>query len=254
MKLTIDTDAKRLVKEDGGDRAEFELYSKDSFEIISHQWLKVGWNQKYPYTFSWMGRPIIQLPEDMIRAQEVVYRVKPDVLIETGVAHGGSLIFYAGLFKAMGKGRVIGIDVEIRSHNRKAIEAHELSSLITLVEGSSVAPEVVRKVHEMVRPEETVMVILDSNHSKTHVLAELNAYHDLVTSGSYIVATDGSMQDLHDVPRGQPGWIKDNPSIAAGMFAETHKDFVLEKPAWPFSESELTANVTHWPGAWLRKG
>src|SRR4026207_923404 len=107
MKLIIDTDARRVVQEEGGDRKEFELYSKESFEIISQQWLKVGWNQKYPYTFSWMGRPIIQLPEDMIRAQEVIYRVKPDVLIETGVAHGGSLIFYASLFKAMGKGRVI---------------------------------------------------------------------------------------------------------------------------------------------------
>ncbi len=126
MKLTIDTDTKRLVQESDGRREEFALYSKEAFELISHQWLKVGWNQKYPYTFSWMGRPIIQLPEDMIRAQEAVYRVKPDVLIETGVAHGGSLIFYASLFKAMGKGRVIGVDIEIRSHNRKAIEGHEL--------------------------------------------------------------------------------------------------------------------------------
>src|SRR4249919_732260 len=124
MKLTIDTAAKTLLVEADGRTRQLQLYSDEAFELISDQWLKVGWNQKYPYTFSWMGRPIIQLPEDMIRAQEVVYHVKPDVLIETGVAHGGSLIYYASLFKAMGRGRVIGVDIEIRPQNRTAIENH----------------------------------------------------------------------------------------------------------------------------------
>jgi len=253
MRITIDTDAKRLIREESGYVTELDLYSKKSFEIISHQWLKVGWNQKYPYTFSWMGRPIIQLPEDMIRAQEVIYRVKPDVLIETGVAHGGSLIFYAGLFKAMGKGRVIGIDIEIRPYNRQAIEAHELFAFITLIEGSSVAPNIVSQVHALVKPKDVVLVILDSNHGKQHVLNELSAYNDLVTPGSYIVATDGSMKDLHDVPRGKREWICDNPSAAAAEFAEKHQEFVLDQPAWPFNESDLTENITHWPGAWLRR-
>lgn len=253
MKLIIDTETQRLIRESDGGRDELELYSKESFELISQQWLKVGWNQKYPYTFSWMGRPIIQLPEDMIRAQEVVYRVKPDVLIETGVAHGGSLIFYAGLFKAMGAGRVIGVDIEIRPHNRKAIEAHELFPWIALVEGSSVSPEIVRKVHSLVKPGETVMVILDSNHTKKHVLNELESYHDLVTPNSYIVATDGSMKDLYDVPRGQSAWDWDNPTCAAAEFVDRHPEFVLEQPAWPFNESDLTENITHWPGAWLRR-
>lgn len=253
MKLTIDTESKRLIHDANGREQEFDLYSKESFELISHQWLKVGWNQKYPYTFSWMGRPIIQLPEDMIRAQEVVYRVKPDVLIETGVAHGGSLIFYASLFKAMGKGRVIGIDIALRPHNRKAIEAHELFPLITLLEGSSVAPEIVQKVHAAVKQGEAALVILDSNHTKQHVLAELEAYHDIVTPGSYIVATDGSMKDLYDVPRGQREWVTDNPTAAAAQFAENHTEFIVEQPAWPFSESGLTENITHWTGAWLRR-
>src|SRR5579872_186521 len=137
MKLTIDTEAKSLVVNANGQERCLKLYSDEAFELISHQWLKVGWNQKYPYTFTWMGRPIIQIPEDILRIQEVVYRVKPDVIIETGVAHGGSLIFYASLFKAMGRGRVIGVDIEIRPHNRKAIEAHEMKLLIELVEGSS---------------------------------------------------------------------------------------------------------------------
>ena len=105
--------------------------------------MRVGWNQKYQYTFSWMGRPVIQLPEDMMRMQEVIYRLQPDLIVETGVAHGGSLIFYASLCKAIGKGRVVGIDIEIRPHNRMAIESHPLAGLITLIEGSSIAPEVV---------------------------------------------------------------------------------------------------------------
>ena len=253
MKLTIDTLAKTLNVEDHLQHQVLPLYSKQSFELISQQWLKVGWDQKYPYTFSWMGRPIIQIPEDIIRTQEVLYRVKPDVLIETGVAHGGSLIFYASLFKAMSRGRVIGVDIEIRPHNRASIEAHEMFPLITLIEGSSTARETVNQVKAHVKQDETVLVILDSNHSKAHVRAELEAYHHLVSPGSYIVATDGSMKDLHDVPRGNPEWAWDHPTDAAAEFAAAHPEFVLEQPTWPFSESELTENITHWPGSWLRR-
>jgi cephalosporin hydroxylase len=251
MRLTIDTEAKKLFREEVDQRVELPLYSKEAFEMLSQIWLKVGWNEKYPYTFSWLGRPIIQLPEDMIRTQEVLFRVKPDIVIETGVAHGGSLIYYASLCKAMERGRVIGIDIEIRPHNRQAIEAHELSRLITLIEGSSTAPDVVQQAHSLVKPGETVLVILDSNHTKQHVAAELEAYSDLVTPGSYIVATDGSMKDLYDVPRGRPEWQEDHPTAAAAEFAARHPEFILEQPAWPFNESDLTQNITHWPGAWL---
>ena len=253
MRIVIDTETRTLVLNSGHAQREIPLYSKEAFELLSQQWLKVGWNQKYPYTFSWMGRPIIQLPEDLIRVQEMVYRVRPDVLIETGVAHGGSLIFYASLFKAMGQGRVIGIDVEIRPHNRSAIEAHELFPMITLIEGSSVEADVVKQVASLVGPDEKVMVILDSNHTKHHVLSELEAYHGLVTPGSYIVATDGSMRELYDVPRGNSEWKWDNPSEAAAEFAKCHPKLILEQPNWPFNESDLTQNITHWPGAWLRK-
>jgi cephalosporin hydroxylase len=253
MRLTIDTTEGTLTEDHDGDVRVMGLYSKEAFELISRQWVRVGWDQKYPYTFSWMGRPVIQLPEDMIRAQEVVYRVRPDVIVETGVAHGGSLIFYASLCRAAGRGRVVGVDVEIRPHNRRAIEAHEMAPLITLVEGSSTAPDIVRHVHSLIGVGESVMVILDSNHTKQHVLDELEAYHDLVTPGSYIVATDGSMKDLYDVPRGRPEWVSDNPTAAAAEFARRHAEFVLEQPAWPFNESELSENITHWPGAWLRR-
>jgi len=253
MKLTIDTVEGTLIKEIGGRRQVFGLYTKAAFELISEQWLKVGWNQKHAYSFTWMGRPTIQLPQDLIRIQEAIYRVKPDVIIETGIAHGGSLVFYATLCKAMGKGRVIGVDIEIRAHNRRAMEAHQLSPLITLIEGSSTAPEIVTQVKSLVKPGETAMVILDSNHSKQHVLAELEAYADLVTPGSVIVATDGIMKYLSDVPRGKPEWVSDNPAAAAADFAGKHPEFTLERPAWPFNESELTEDVTYWPGAWLRR-
>jgi cephalosporin hydroxylase len=253
MKITIDTENKTVITEDNGQTACLELYSKEAFELISFYWLKVGWNQKYPYVFSWLGRPVIQIPEDMIRTQEVIYQVKPDVIVETGVAHGGSLIYYASLCKVMGKGRVIGVDIEIRPHNRQAIEAHELFPFITLIEGSSIDPAIVQQVKSLLKPGETVMVILDSNHTKAHVLAELELYHKLVSPGSYIVATDGSMQDLYDVPRGKVEWQWDNPTAAAREFVQTHPEFVIEQPAWPFNESTLKANITHWPEAWLRK-
>lgn len=215
--------------------------------------MRLGWQMKYPYTFSWLGRPIIQLPEDMVRTQEVIYRLKPDVIVETGIAHGGSLIFNAGLCRLMGKGRIVGVDIEIRPHNRQAIESHELFDLISMIEGDSVAPEVVGKVDELVGDAQTVLVILDSNHTKQHVLAELEAYHHLVTPGSYIVATDGVMQWVHDVPRGDPAWKEDNPSAAAHEFANAHPEFELEQPPWPFNESPLGTNVTHWPDAWLKR-
>jgi cephalosporin hydroxylase len=253
MKLVIDTDAQKIIYEVDGQNRTLDLYSKEAFEIISDQWLRVGWNQKYTYTFAWMGRPIIQLPTDMVRMQEILYRVKPDVIVETGVAHGGSLVYYASLCKAMEKGRVIGIDIEIRPHNAKAIRSHELSGLITLIEGNSIAAETVTLVRKTIKPSETVLVILDSNHTKQHVAQELEAYCGLVTSNSYIVATDGIMHNLSDVPRGKPDWQWNNPSVAAAEFAKHHPEFILEEPQWTFNESELSMNVTHWPGAWLRK-
>jgi len=252
--ITIDKEKGEVSEEIDGITTTYPIGSPEAFQIISSAWLRSGWDAKYVYTFSWMGRPIIQLPEDMVRTQEVIYRIKPDVLIETGVAHGGSLIFYASLFKAMGKGRVIGIDIEIRPKNRKAIESHPMFDLITLVEGSSVAPEIVSGVHEMVSPSETALVILDSNHSRQHVYDELCAYSDLVSVGSYIVATDGIMKDLPGAPRTEDDWNVNNPYQAAKQFAEERDNFICEQPEWDFDESEsLRENVTYWPGAWLKR-
>jgi len=253
MKITLDTEAQTLTYEAEAGPVTLALYSDAAFEVLSRQWIDVGWNQKYPYTFSWLGRPIIQLPEDLIRIQEVIYQLKPDVILETGIAHGGSLIFYASLCKTMDHGRVIGIDIEIRPHNRQALEAHPLFPWITMLEGSSTAPEVVAQARAQIQPGETVLVLLDSCHTKAHVASELAAYADFVTSGSYLVATDGIMQFVATVPRGKPEWTWDHPSAAAEEFAQAHPEFILEPPAWPFNESTLTTPVTHWPGAWLRR-
>lgn len=253
MKITIDTDNNTLTHNAEGDDQTIPLYGRKAFEILSLQWVKVGWDQRYPYTFSWMGRPIIQLPEDMIRTQEIIWQVKPDIIIETGIAHGGSLVYYASLCKAMGKGRVIGIDIDIRAHNRAAIEAHPMSPLITLIEGSSTDPQIVAQVQAMIGSGESVMVLLDSCHTRAHVADELEAYHAMVTPGSYIVATDGIMRDLTDVPRGDQAWADDHPAAAAEAFAKAHGEFIHAQPAWLFNESELRENVTHWPGAWLRR-
>lgn len=230
------------------------LYSDEAFKIVSDLWVKLGWNSKYCYTFSWMGRPIIQLPDDVMRIQEVIYQLQPDVILETGVAHGGSLIFYASLFEAMRcQGRVIGIDIEIRPHNRKAIEEHPLFDRITLIEGSSVAEETVQKAAALIKPGEKVLVILDSNHLRDHVRAELEAYCDFVAPGSYIVATDGVMQEVADVPRGTSSWIDDNPTTAAREFAAAHPEFELTKLPFAFNESTMDFQITHWPGAWLKR-
>lgn len=201
-----------------------------------------------------MGRPIIQHPDDMIRMQEAIYELEPDVVIETGVAHGGSLVFYASLLKAMGKdARVIGVDIEIRPHNRKAIEAHPLSDMITLIEGDAVAPETVARVRQCVKPSDVVLVVLDSNHSYQHVSRELEAYSPLVTPGSYIVATDGIMRLVHDVPRAGVDWERDNPANAAEDFAARNTAFSITQPQWPFNESDLDKAITAWPSAWLRR-
>lgn len=253
MKLTIDTISKTLIQEDNGHRISMDLYSKESFELISRQWVKIGWNQKYAYTFSWMGRPIIQLPEDMIRIQEVIYQKKPDVILETGIAHGGSLIYYASLCKMIGKGRVIGVDIDLRPSNRHALENHELFPYITLIEGNSISLEVIGQVKSLIRPEENVILILDACHNKHHVYKELEAYHDLIKVGHYAVVCDGIMKDLSEVPRGQPEWVWDNPVAAGRKFVREHPEFLIEESSWPFNESSLNQNVTHWPQAWLRR-
>lgn len=250
--IQIDEKNKRIINTET--KQDVAMGSPEGFKIISDLWLKSGWETKYVYSFAWLGRPVIQLPEDMIRIQEVIFTVKPDVIIETGIAHGGSLIFYASLCKAIGKGRIIGIDIEIRPHNRKAIEEHFLyKDYIEMVEGSSVDAGIVNMVKSMIKEGETVLVLLDSNHSKGHVSKELEAYSSLVSVGSYIVATDGIMELVCGLDRTSPEWITDNPKAAAIEFTKKNPNYVIESPAFPFNESAITEPVTYWPSSYIKR-
>ena len=250
--LKIDEEKKIIINTDTNQ--ETALGSAEGFKIISDLWLKSGWETKYVYSFAWLGRPIIQLPEDMIRIQEVIFQVKPDVIIETGIAHGGSLIFYASLCKAMNKGRVIGVDIEIRPHNRKAIEEHFLyKGYIEMIEGSSVDEQTVNDVRRRIKPGEKILILLDSNHTKDHVLKELEAYSPLVTKGSYIVATDGIMELVCGLDRTSPDWKTNNPKAAAVEFVKNNKDFIIDAPVFPFNEGLISEPVTYWPSSYIKR-
>lgn len=253
MRIVIDSDTRRLTVEDNGVCSEVALYTPEAFATVSRLWIRLGWAQKYSYGFTWLGRPVIQLPEDLVRIQEIIWRTRPEVIIETGVAHGGSLVLYASLLQLMGHGKVVGVDIEIRPHNRAAIEAHPLAGRIQLIEGSSTAPEVVDRVKQVIPAGSRVMVLLDSNHTKAHVLAELEAYAPLVTPGCYLGVADGVMRDLHDVPGGTPDWSWNHPAAAAAEFAASHQEFVLEDPPRPFAEGAIDEAVTYWPDGWLRR-
>lgn len=250
MKYTIDTDAGTIASSDS---KSMPLLCAESFALLSDLWVRVGWNQKYSYGFSWFGRPLMQLPEDLVRIQEVIWRLQPDVIVETGIAHGGSLVFYASIMKAIGKGRVVGVDIELKPLNKTAIDTHPLRPLITTIEGSSIEPDIVGKVREQIPAGATVLVLLDSNHTYHHVMAELKAYAPLVSVGSYIVATDGVMEFLAGDPRTQADWGTNNPRRAALDFVKADSRFVLEQPVPGFNEALADVRTTYWPDAYLRR-
>lgn len=253
MKIIIDTDEKTLKFADDARTSTHNLFSKEAFEEVAHLWVSLGWVQKYSYGFSWMGRPIIQLPDDMIRIQEAIWQVKPDVILETGVAHGGSLIFYSSLLELIGNGRVIGVDIEVRPHNRAAIEAHPMAKRITMIEGNSVSEETVQMVKSLIKPTDKVMLILDSNHERDHVASELKAYADLVTPGSYLLSQDGVMKQVAGMPRTSSAWTVDNPISAVEDFLASRSDFELAKPPRLFDETNGTPDCSHHPVGWLRR-
>lgn len=175
------------------------------FRALSNAWRAMALERKYMNDFSWLGRPLIQLPTDAMALQEILWAVQPDLVIETGVAHGGSLVLSASLLELIGRGEVLGIDIDIRPHNRRAIEAHPLGRRISLIEGSSIAPEVVAQVHARAAGKERVLVCLDSNHTHDHVLAELSAYAGLVSPGSYCIVFDTFVEDMPDDHVWKPG-------------------------------------------------
>ena len=214
----------------------------------SKRWIADASVYKYSYNFRWLGLPIIQFPQDIIAMQEIVWQVKPDLIIETGIARGGSLIFYASMLELIGKnGQVLGIDVDIREHNRRAIENHPLSKRIRMFRGSSTDRKTVQVARELAQAKKRVLVALDSNHTHDHVLKELNLYSPLVTKHSYLVVFDTIIEDMPDGYYADRPWGKgNNPKTAVHEFLKKNDRFVIDKEI----ESKLLITVA--PDGYLR--
>lgn len=201
------------------------LSAAEAFNVESNK-------AQYSYNFSWMGRPIIQYPQDMIAMQEIIWNLQPDLIIETGIAHGGSLIYYASLLELIGKGEVLGIDIDIREHNKAAIENHPMYRRIKMIEGSSIDPDIVARVKQHTEGKETILVVLDSNHTHEHVLAELQMYAPFVSLNSYVVVYDTIVEKLPNnyLPGHVRPWgIGDNPLTAVNSFIEANQQFEIDK-------------------------
>ena len=219
---------------------EVDIYSPEGFAVVANLWTRSNWQRKLSYEVTWLGIPIIQLPEDILMVQELVWKNRPDVIVESGVAHGGALILYASLCDLMGRGRVIGVDIEIRKYNRLAIESHPASRRITLIEGSSTDASTMDAIRGRIQPSESVMVMLDSNHTRDHVRAELELYAPLIGPGGYIVVFDEVMPLVADAPNGKPSWDLDNPLEAVRDFLNTHPDFEVDR-----SYERMTTTYCH---------
>lgn len=242
-----------------------QLNKKDVALVATAQkFMEASTAPKYSYNFSALGRPIIQYPQDMIAIQELIWEIKPDLIIETGIAHGGSLILSASMLALLDycdavengemldpkatKRRVLGIDIDIRAHNRAAIEAHPMAHRIDMIQGSSIAPEVIAQVQAQATSYERVMVILDSNHTHAHVLAELQAYAPLVSQGSYCVVFDTVIEDL---PAGmypdRPWDVGNNPKTAVCEYLTQNPNFEVDE------DMEAKLLITVAPGGYLRR-
>lgn len=225
-----------------------KLARSEDLRALSMKWVADVSRHKYSYHFTWLGRPVIQFPQDLLAMQEIIWRVRPSLIIETGVARGGSLIFYASLLELIGgDGRVVGIDIDIREHNRREIEDHQLSGRIDLVEGSSVDREVIDAVHKMAGDRKPILVVLDSNHTREHVLRELEAYSPLVTRESYLVVFDTVIEEMpEDFFPDRPWGKGDNPKTAVQEFLRSTDRFTVDEEY----DSKLLITVA--PGGYLR--
>lgn len=240
-------------------------YAQDTeFKDLSRQWLQQSMHKKYVYNYDWLGRPIIQYPQDMVAIQELVWTVRPDLIIETGIAHGGSLILSASMLAMLdmcdaieagttidprqSRRKVIGIDIDIRDHNRAAIEAHPMASRIRMFQGSSIGADVVKQVHEAAKGYQKVMVFLDSMHTHDHVLGELDAYAPLVSKGSYCVVFDTFVDDMPPKFFADRPWdVGNNPKTATREWLNSHPDFTVD----PVMESRLMVTVA--PEGFLKR-
>lgn len=236
----------------------------DAFQALSRDWLQASMQRQYVYNFDWMGRPIIQYPQDIVAMQELVWRVRPDLIIETGIAHGGSLVLSASLLALLdlteaietsstldprvSRRRVLGVDIDIRAHNRAAIEVHPMASRISMIQGSSIAPDVVGQVQAFAQQYQRVLVCLDSMHTHEHVLAELDAYAPLVSAGSYCVVFDTFVEDMpQGFFAGRPWDVGNNPRTAARQWLASHPEFEIDL------DMQRRLQVTVAPGGFLRR-
>ena len=220
--------------------------SNKELKESANEFLKASFQPQYSYNFSWLGRPIIQYPQDMVAMQELIWEVKPDLIIETGIAHGGSLIMNASLLAMLDycdalengemldpkkpKRRVLGIDIDIREHNRIAIETHPMANRIDMIQGSSIAQDIITQVHEYSKNYKKILISLDSNHTYDHVLSELEAYAPLTSVDSYCVVFDSIIEDLPaDMFPDRPWGPGDNPKTAVWEYLKTHNEFEIDK-------------------------
>lgn len=219
-----------------------ESFEKDTFHRIEEQGKNVQLQKVtskfilesvksgYSYNFTWMGRPIIQYPQDMIAMQEIIWNIKPDLIIETGIAHGGSLIYYASLLELIGEGNILGIDIDIREHNRKEIESHPMSKRIQMIQGSSISEKILSEVRDIAKKYKRILVSLDSNHSHAHVLEELKLYSDFVSKGSYLVVFDTVVEDLPEGTIENRPWNKgSNAKTAVHAFLKENDHFQIDQ-------------------------
>lgn len=214
----------------------------------TRDWFNIASKHEYSYHFRWLGLPIIQFPQDIVAMQEVIWSVRPDLIIETGIARGGSLILHASILQLLGgNGRVLGIDIDIRPHNRQAIEAHPLATRITMFEGSSIADEMLSRVNAFAADSQRVLVVLDSNHTHEHVLRELELYAPLVKQGSYLIVMDSVVEDMPEGSFPDRPWDKgNNPKTAVWEFLKSNDRFEID------SAMQDKLQITVAPDGWLK--
>jgi len=232
--------------EHGDGKKEVDIYSDEGVALISELYTKVAVHTKQNYEPTWLGVPIIQFPSDIVMMQELIWKLRPDVIVETGIAHGGSAIFSASILDLIGKGEVVCVDIDVRKYNEVAIRSHPHSDRVTMIEGSSIDAAIVDTVAERITPNDSVLVVLDSNHSKEHVLAEMEAYGKFISPGGYMVVTDGLQGMVHDIPWGKPEWKEDNPLAAIEVFLARHSE-------WEIDHYYERAGVTSNPSGYLRR-
>ena len=206
------------------------MFNDLEFKKQSQEWFKTSLKYEYSYHFTWLGRPIIQYPQDILAVQEIIWKIKPDLIIETGIAHGGSLILSASILELIGKGEVLGVDIDIRKHNELEIEKHSMFKRITMIKGSSIDRKIIKKVQSLARGKKRIMVVLDSNHTHNHVLKELRAYSPLVSKGSYLVVFDTVIQNIpEEYTKNRPWGLNNNPKTAVNEFLKSTDRFKIDK-------------------------